>query len=225
MRTQVAEPRHRRSVSPPDPPQSVNPVKRNGRAASLIIVAGFLSLMALGFLATRSSGERLEQTAAQASTLAAQVKAECDVGALTGPICAEAAQVESQPIPGPEGPRGPAGPAGPRGSPGDPGLTGPTGEQGTAGTPGISGSPGLDGSNGGEGPEGPEGPEGVPGRDGSPAESYSMQFSDGSTQVCVRDPDSPDRSPSYLCEERTVAPTAPSTPTFPLIESDSVPGP
>lgn len=129
-----------------------------------------------------SSEQDLSNTAAQAKSLADQIRAECNAGRLTGPVCQTAAEVSADPVPGP---RGAPGPAGERGG------IGPSGPPGPVGPPGP---PGM----GEPGPRGPTGEPGPAGQDGSPATSFSITGPDGSVQECTRS-GGPDTSPTYEC--------------------------
>lgn len=171
----------------------------------------------------------LNNTANQAKGLADQIKAECDVGNLAGPICQTASVVQADPVPGPRGqpgpagqpgPTGPAGAAivgpvgspGPRGEPGEsvtgppgpPGPAGPTGQDGSEGSDGV-GEPGPAGPAGEPGPAGPAGQDGTDGQDGSPATSMTISGADGSVQSCTRSGGT-DTSPIYDCTYTTPPP-------------------
>lgn len=141
-----------------------------------------------------------------------------------GNPCGLAQQVKTDPIAGPAGPRGdtgstgaigPAGPMGPMGPAGPQGPAGPAGPQGDAGPAGSDGADGSDGTNGtngsdgATGPPGPTGPQGPAGRDGSPAESSTFTYPDGTTQTCTRSGGS-DTAPTYSCT--TSMPTPLETP-------------
>ncbi|HYH26980.1 MAG TPA: hypothetical protein VD834_16665, partial [Blastococcus sp.] len=54
-----------------------------------------------------------DATAAQAQSLAEQIKAACSAAALSGPVCEQAAAVAATPVPPVPGPQGPAGDPGP----------------------------------------------------------------------------------------------------------------
>lgn len=141
-----------------------------------------------------------------------------------GNPCGLAQQVKTDPIAGPAGPQGltgsagaigpagPMGPMGPAGPQGPAGPAGPQGETGPAGSDGADGGDGTDGTNGSDGatgPAGPAGPQGPAGRDGSPAESSTFTYPDGSTQTCTRSGGS-DTAPTYSCT--TSMPTPVETP-------------
>jgi hypothetical protein len=144
------------------------------------------------------------------------------------PVAPPPAQILATPTPMP-GPSGPAGPAGAPGRglaaltcdggvwqvtytdgtesggwpcTGPPGPIGPTGTPGATGVPGRQGDPGATGAPGPAGPAGPPGPAGSPGAagaDGQPAASWTWTDELGTHYRCDRDPDSPDKAPSYSC--------------------------
>jgi hypothetical protein len=167
-------------------------------------------------------GQR-DAAGAQAAGLAVQIQSACNAKQLSGPVCQTANAVAANPIPGPIGPRGdtgatgsvgpvgpvgPAGPVGPVGPPGPAGPAGPAGGQGVAGTDGANGANGTNGADGGTGPAGPAGPTGAAGRDGSPAQSTTYTYPDGSTQTCTRSGGT-DVDPTYTCSAPVAAPTPP----------------
>lgn len=91
-----------------------------------------------------------------------------------------------------------AGPCtGPPGAAGTPGPRGPDGGDGAAGTPGVDGQPGPGGSAGVDGSPGPAGSDGAPGH---PPESWAWTDPLGVRYQCVRDVDSPDSAPTYVCK-------------------------
>jgi hypothetical protein len=57
--------------------------------------------------------QQRDGAAAQAASLASQIKTECADGTLTGPLCEQAEKVADAPVPGPIGPIGPSGEPGP----------------------------------------------------------------------------------------------------------------
>ena len=172
------------------------------RIMLLVVAAGAVLVLVISVFAAQMNQQSAEDqtaavegqrdaTAAQAQDFAAKIQAACAAGELSGPVCAQAAQVAAEPIPGPAGPQGnpgAQGPTGPSGSPGEvgpsglagpPGPAGPTGEPGRDGVPGEPGEDGADGAPGepgppgprGEpGPAGPQGPAGQAGADGAPGE-------------------------------------------------------
>lgn len=149
--------------------------------------------------------DQRDATAEQAAGLAQQIRAACAAGALSGPICTEADRVARDPVAGPPGPPGDRGLPGAPGLPGakgDPGPPGPAGEPGPVGMDGPTGPEGADGTDGEsiQGPPGEPGPAGPAGADGSPAQSYTETFPDGSTRTCVRD-GGDDTAPRYSCGE------------------------
>lgn len=150
--------------------------------------------------------EQRDATAEQATTLAQQIRSECDAGRLAGPVCGTAAQVVAEPIPGPQGAtgdRGPVGPAGPQGPAGAPGATGPPGMPGEVGPRGPAGDPGLTGPQGEQGdpgPSGPQGPPGTAGADGKPPSGWTYTDVFGVAHTCTRDEGSPDSDPTYHCD-------------------------
>jgi len=138
----------------------------------------------------------------QASTLAEQVKTECDRGRLVGPICAQAIQVAANPLPGPQGDPGRTGDRGSTGAAGTPGKDGAAGRDGVNGKDGVAGKDGADGRNGlpgKDGTDGAAGKDGADGKDGAPPSGWSTTHSDGSVETCVRDADSPAATPTYSC--------------------------
>lgn len=185
----------------------------------LLIVGLGLLAVAFAILMSRNSAETSERadqtqtalnnTAAQASSLADQIGAECAAGRLHGAVCEQAATVAAAPVPGPEGPRGPVGPQGvpgadstvpgPQGPQGVPGLDGQDGED--SDVPGPQGPPGEDSDV--PGPQGPQGEPGQQGAPGSPATSYTQTYPDGSVFTCTRTPEGPDTSPTYACSMTT----------------------
>jgi hypothetical protein len=196
-------------------------------AAAVVFLFASVFAAQLGRQEARDQTGAVEQqrdaTAAQARSLAAQIRTECREGDLVGPVCQQADEVAAEPIPGPEGPRGrqgesgpvgPPGPAGPEGPVGQVGPPGPSGPPGPGGVDGSDGSDGVDGASGPRGPAGERGQAGPPGadgengtdgRDGSPAASYTMTFSDGSTQTCTRSGGT-DMAPTYTCAAPVPAP-------------------
>lgn len=189
----------------------------------LAIAAAILLSRQVGETTTRlgNAETALSDTAAQASSLAEQIKIECATGRLGGPVCQQAADVAAQPVPVP----GPAGEPGPTGAPGAPGARGERGFPGVPGTPGPPGaSPaclseptqcrgadgrdgvdgkdgvGKDGVDGQDGRNGADGRNGVDGRDGSPAHTMTKHYKDGSTETCARIEGSPDTAPDYDCK-------------------------
>lgn len=167
-----------------------------------------------------TTGQR-DAAVVQSVSLAEQVRQACASGALapSDSLCARAAQVQAQPIPGPAGPAGAPGssgapgPSGPPGPPGPSGIPGPPGEPGADGQPppclaeagqcvgpqGSTGSPGPAGPQGEPGPAGPQGEPGAPGAPGSPPASFTFIDADGRAQTCTRDPGSPDTAATYTC--------------------------
>lgn len=83
-------------------------------AIAVLFLLGSVFVAQLGRQEARDQTGAVEQqrdaTAAQAQSLAEQIKAACRDGSLAGPICTQAAQVAAEPIPGPQGPRGEPGP-------------------------------------------------------------------------------------------------------------------
>lgn len=164
-----------------------------------------------------AEGQR-DATAAQALQAADPVLELCHEQSAVGAAlranprdpCGLAQQVKTDPVVGPAGPQGspglagaigpagPMGPTGPVGPQGPAGPAGPQGEAGAAGTDGADGGDGANGSDGATGPPGPTGPQGPAGRDGSPAESSTFIYEDGSTQTCTRAGGS-DTAPTYSC--------------------------
>lgn len=181
-----------------------------------------------------AEGQR-DATAAQAEKAADPVLELCREQSAVGAAlranprdpCGLAQQVKTDPIAGPAGPQGdtgsagaigpagpmgPTGPAGPQGPAGPAGPAGPQGDTGPSGTDGADGSDGTNGTNGTDGatgPPGPTGPQGPAGRDGSPAESSTFTYPDGTTQTCTRSGGS-DTAPTYSCT--TSMPTPVETP-------------
>lgn len=145
----------------------------------------------------------LDNTAAQARTLAQQIADECAAGRLHGPVCQTADEVRTDPvvIEGPAGTPGAAGQMGPRG------LTGPTGPPGPP-PPCMTepsqcqGQDGVDGADGKDGQDGKDGADGAPGRDGSPAVRMTKTYADGSVETCDRS-GGPDTAPEYACTQTT----------------------
>lgn len=199
-------------------------------AAAVLFLAGSVLAAQLGRDAAQTQTGVVEQqrdaTAAQAASLAEQIKAACAAGELAGAVCQQAEQVAAEPVVGPVGPQGipgasgvpgpvgPAGPMGPQGPAGPQGPVGPTGAPGPGGADGTDGNDGQDGTDGapgepgqpGEpGAPGQEGPRGSDGQDGSPATSYTMTFPGGSTQTCTRT-GGPDTAPTYTCSAVVPAP-------------------
>lgn len=155
----------------------------------------------------------LDNTAAQAVSLADQITAECIAGRLAGPVCTHAAEVSADPVPGPAGAPGPPGLDGAPGRPGPPGPLGPPGPTGDPGPPGADSTvPGPAGSPGDTGPAGPpgddstvpgpSGPPGPPGPPGAPPRGYTQSYSDGSIYTCERSGGT-DASPTYACTQTT----------------------
>ncbi|MFC5992962.1 hypothetical protein ACFQE5_01905 [Pseudonocardia hispaniensis] len=145
--------------------------------------------------AQQVTAQQRDATAAQAQSLAAQIRAECDAARLTGPVCETAVRVERDPIPGPAGPMGPPGPPGPRGPRGEPGVSPPclSEPMQCRGEPGPRGQAGADGAAGKDGPPGPAGPQGPPGPAGPvcpPGEEQAqVTYQDGQTgTACVKSP-------------------------------------
>lgn len=191
-------------------------------AGVLFIVGSVLWAQAGQQAAQQQTGvvERQRDAAAgQAQSLAEQIKTACTAGDLHGAVCDQAEQVAATPVPGPTGPRGATGDQGATGVPGpagSQGAQGPQGVPGGQGSPGPTGAAGADGSNGDPGPQGDRGAQGEPGRQGeqgprgdegppgpqgepgAPPDSYTMQFSDGTTQTCSRSGGS-DTAPTYAC--------------------------
>lgn len=128
------------------------------------------------------AGQR-DAAGAQAADLAVQIQSACNAGTLRGPVCQQAAAVAANPIPGPAGPQG---------------DTGATGASGAAGPTGSAGSNGTDGADGATGATGPAGPTGATGPAGSPAQSTTYTYPDGSTQTCTRSGGT-DTAPTYSC--------------------------
>lgn len=197
---------------------------RTTRWLPLVIVGLGLLAVAAAILMTRNSADvsqradetqvALTNTAAQASSLADQIGAECRAGRLTGAVCDQAATVLADPVPGPRGPQGLPGQDG-----ADSIVPGPQGPQGLAGEDGADSTiPGPEGPAGADsdvpGPEGPMGPAGPQGAPGSPATSYTQSYPDGSVFTCTRTAEGPDTSPTYACSM-----TTPPTP------DGEVPGP
>lgn len=185
---------------------------------AVLFLAGSVVLSQLGKATaqtqTQVATDQRDAAGAQAATLASQILAACRSGDLPASMCAQAAQVAAQPIPGEVGPRGETGAAGQPGVAGPVGPTGPGGPAGTTGEPGPAGAAGAQGQNGTDGQsgadgqngaQGPQGPPGINGHDGSPAQSYTSTFPDGSTQSCTRDGGA-DTSPNYTCGEVTPPP-------------------
>lgn len=188
-----------------------------------IFVVLLLIALPVGIWMTARAGEdraradqtqvALDSTAAQASSLADQIKAECDAGRLAGPVCQQAAEVQQTPVPvpapiqGERGADGARGPMGPQGRPGQdpPCLTEPAECRGADGTDGTDGQDGTDGA---DGKDGQDGTDGAPGRDGSPAQTFVVNGADGSVMNCVRS-GGEDTAPIYDCTYTTPPPEGP----------------
>jgi hypothetical protein len=106
--------------------------------------------------------------------LASQLQVECAKGLefydKHRDLCAQAANLDSQPRSGAKGERGDQGPMGPQGIQGVPGPQGPRGDTGTPGPVGDTGGPGLTGQEGAQGPKGDKGDQGDVGPAGEPGE-------------------------------------------------------
>ena len=85
-------------------------------------------------------------------------------------LCAQAANLDSQPRSGAKGERGDPGPVGPRGEKGDTGAQGARGDTGSSGPVGDTGAPGSGGKDGAQGPKGDKGDQGDVGPAGEPGE-------------------------------------------------------
>lgn len=130
-------------------------LSRSTRSHSMLIAVAALAVAFLmvsivsAQVGRQDTEQQRDATAAQAKTLADQIKTECGSGRLTGPVCATAYEVARDPIPGPEGPRGPAGPPPTpeeiaaavaeylRQNPPPAGATGDTGDRGRQGAQGV----------------------------------------------------------------------------------------
>lgn len=144
----------------------------------------------------------LDETAAQAKSLAEQIRDECAAGRLTGPVCVEAADVAATPVPTPVRPVD--GRDGVNGRDGVDGQTPPclsTAEQckGPPGAAGQAGADGQPGQNGADGRPGADGQPGAPGPTGPPPAGFTIVEDTGTTKRCTRDPGSPDAAATYTC--------------------------
>jgi collagen triple helix repeat protein len=186
---------------------------RDGRSRMwLLVFAGLflagLVALAIAFISYRSTTSgQIDSLADRARALADQVK---QLGAVP---------VVEPPAPGE---RGPGGETGVDGRDGAPGPTGPSGPAGPTGPTGPTGAPGDAGPAGDPGPPGPQGDPGPPGTDGQPGQdgtagqppaSWTWTDTDGRTQSCVRDPESPDAAPTYTC---TASPPPETVPGLPI---------
>lgn len=90
---------------------------RRGRVVLIVVIAALVAWQAWSTIRaqwaetdaqdqTMVVEQQRDATAAQAASLAEQIKMECGAGDLTGPICQHAEQVAAEPIPGPVGPAG-----------------------------------------------------------------------------------------------------------------------
>lgn len=144
----------------------------------------------------------LDQTAAQAKSLAEQIRDECAAGRLQGPVCAAADDVAEAPVPTPAPPvAGRDGRDGTDGRNGTDGITPPclaTPEQ-CQGRDGTDGRDGADGRDGTDGQDGQDGQDGAGGPPGPPPAGFSIVEDDGTTKRCARDPGSPDAAATYTC--------------------------
>lgn len=181
-----------------------------------VALIGLLA-MAVAFFSYRSTmsdeidglESQVVANARDARALADQVE---DLGAVP---------VVDPPQPGDPGPQGDPGEVGPPGRDGDPGPAGPPGSTGPAGPSGPPGPAGSAGDSGPPGPQGDPGPAGVDGQpgaagadgaDGQPPASWTWTDSEGRTQSCARDPDSPDSAPTYTCSAEPPPETVPGLP-------------
>lgn len=210
---------------PPMHPEVEGTHRREDRAGSwwigtvvTLVVLG-LAAIATTLTLTRSATEATDQveqrteerdaTADQLTDLATLIGQACTSGTIPAEYrqaCAEAEQVQSQPIPGrpgADGPPGPAGPAGPQGPAGRDGV-GPAcladpaqcrGVNGLDGSDGVDGAPGAPGQPGEPGPAGPvgePGPAGPAGQDGgqcaAPQVWAHVVYADGQTGSGCVDP-------------------------------------
>ncbi len=90
----------------------------------------------------------------------------------------------------------------------------PAGPQGAPGTAGSNGQDGAQGAKGDTGDQGPAGAAGAAGANGSPAQSFVLTYSDGSTVTCTRSGGA-DTAPSYDCSAPQTPVTAPTTTAAP----------
>jgi hypothetical protein len=166
----------------------LRPLKPRSRAWILGgVAAAVAALVGLGVAAQgdRQVAESQRDTAVEERrSIGERLLEECRSGVTSGPICFDADEIATPPVPGPQGPSGPAGPSGPEGPPGSQGssgpqgLPGPAGPAGADGADGADGGDGADGSNGADGADGPAGPAGPPGP-GGPAGAPGPTCPDG----------------------------------------------
>lgn len=194
--------------------------------AALLVVLGALDRdQAQQAAATAQDTQTaLDDTAAQATSLAEQIRGECEAARLTGPICEQAADVAEDPVPGRNGTAGLDGRNGIDGLDGIDGADGADGRDGIDGlsppclsTPsvcqGADGRDGIDGQDGADGADGQDGIDGQDGRDGAPGPPPAgFTFVDdlGRTQTCTRDPGSPDEAATYTCTAQDGGTSMPS---------------
>jgi hypothetical protein len=168
---------------------------------------------------TQATVSRLDADYRQAATAAQQLEGQ--VRGLGASPVASAPPVSGPPgapgATGATGVQGPVGPMGPQGLPGAPGAAGVAGPQGLAGLMGIPGAAGQNGTPGTTGPAGPQGLPGEPGATGAtgpagangrgiasvacagnPTDSFTVTYSDGTTQTftCTIPTPTPSASPS-----------------------------
>lgn len=211
-----------RALPPPPMPPEVEGTHRKEDRAGSWWVGTVVALVVLGLAAiattltlTRSATEATDRvesvtterdaTADQLTDLATLIGQACTSGTIPAQYrqaCAEAQQVQSQPIPGAPGADGPPGPAGPPGRDGDSpaclsepaqcrGSDGQDGSDGVAGAPGDPGQPGEPGPAGPVGEPGPAGPAGQ--QCTAPQVWAQVVYADGQTgSGCVDPPPPPE---------------------------------
>lgn len=182
----------------------------------VLVVVALLLIAGVVYLTSTANDTAAEKDAAvgqrdaavgSALSLAEQIRAACADGELDGALCASAAQVQADPIPGSQGRAGADGVNGIDGRNGVDGTNGINGLDGETppclSTPaqcvGADGRDGVDGKDGADGQDGVDGKDGVDGAPGRPPAGFSFTDGTGAEQTCTRDPGSPDESATYTC--------------------------